>query len=161
MASWPWLWPCPVEETALRARVVPRELMIRRWQGRRPLTEEELARKRELWAASINCAALFEFVAIFVSAAMIYLFQDHRYVFNFGYLDDKPVNVNSLLFSVMFQFIMEILIDTVSLFLEVKQSLPVLSYLDKFTSLSMVVFQLICAVFAVIWSMFSFKTVPM
>ncbi|GMI56441.1 hypothetical protein ScalyP_jg84, partial [Parmales sp. scaly parma] len=77
-----------IEETAVRSTIEQRDIWYREnYLNKPPVTPEEMAELKEVWAASIFHSMLAETSAIFISTLMFILYADHRMVFDLGYED--------------------------------------------------------------------------
>ena len=92
-----------VEEVLLRASMVRRDELFRRWVWRdaSPATDE----MREAWASGINNSMVNETVAIFLAAFARLFFQRHQAVLDLGW--EEGFSSTALLISVALQLVTE------------------------------------------------------
>ena len=151
-----------IEECILRATMVDRDDFFHKWAGKAPLTSDELAERRIIWAVQTGNSMIIEIVAIIVHTVSLYFFLPHRFVFNLGYgsTEDEGQAMAAMVLSMLLELLGELITDHIAIYAETAHGVPIVRYFELLSNSAFVALQvgsLVCATGVSLWT---FSRIP-
>ena len=149
-----------IEEITMRSTLLWRDTHLRQLLGMKSYTPAELVERKKFCSYSITCSSMLELSSILVSTVMIIFFSDNRYAVDLGYEGIEPLDISTLIVGTICQVFIELFVDLICCFIEMKKGLPVSDFFFQFRNKEVFFlhFSGICC--ASSWILHNLRTVP-
>ena len=149
-----------VEEVITRSTVQWREEVFRKLLHKPISSEEELIEKRKFWSYTVTSNAIVEITSILVSGVMFISFSNNRFAIDLGYVDYQPVLISAVATSVIFQILIEVIVDFICMIIERSKNYPESDFFFQFRNKEIFLIHFFGFATSIHWILHSMKTIP-